>query len=99
MLDIENIKQGIIEAQQYHLSTLERLNSIESNHLSGQVRSLQHSINHSILRPLERAEMLISMIEEIGAEDIPKGLLDEWIEEIKTMQILTGDYADEESNS
>ena len=99
MLDIENIKQGIIEAQQYHLSTLERLNSIESNHLSGQVRSLQHSINHSILRPLERAEMLISIIEEIGAEDIPKGLLDEWIEEIKTMQILTGDYADEESNS
>lgn len=99
MLDIENIKQGIIEAQRYHLSTLERLNSIESNHLSGQVRSLQHSINHSILRPLERAEMLISIIEEIGAEDIPKGLLDEWIEEIKTMQILTGDYADEESNS
>jgi len=99
VLDIENIKQGIIEAQRYHLSTLERLNSIESNHLSGQVRSLQHSINHSILRPLERAEMLISIIEEIGAEDIPKGLLDEWIEEIKTMQILTGDYADEESNS
>ena len=99
MLDIEDIKQGIIEAQRYHISTLERLNSIESNHLSGQVRSLQHSINHSILRPLEKAEMLISMIEELGAKNIPKALLDEWIEEVKTIEILTGDYADEESNS
>jgi len=99
VLDIEDIKQGIIEAQHYHLSTLERLNSIESNHLSGQVRSLQHSINHSILRPLEKAEMLITIIEELGAKNIPKALLDEWIEEVKTIQILTGDYADEESNS
>jgi hypothetical protein len=99
VLDIEDIKQGIIEAQRYHISTLERLNSIESNHLSGQVRSLQHSINHSILRPLEKAEMLISMIEELGAKNIPKALLDEWIEEVKTIEILTGDYADEESNS
>lgn len=99
MLDIEDIKQGVIEAQQYHLSTLERLSSIESNHLSGQVRSLQHSINHSILRPLEKAEMLISIIEELGMENIPETLISEWIEEVKTIEILTGDYADEGSNS
>jgi hypothetical protein len=43
--------------------------------------------------------MLISIIEELGMENIPETLISEWIEEVKTIEILTGDYPDEGSNS
>ena len=92
MLDIENIQQRIAQAKEYHLATLEQLERIESNHLSGQVRSLQHSITHNILRPIERAEMLIDIISTTGADNIPSFLLKEWNLELRRIQTLLEGY-------
>lgn len=86
MLDIENIQQRIAQAKEYHLATLEQLERIESNHLSGQVRSLQHSITHNLLKPIDRAEVLIDIITTTGAENIPGFLLEEWTLELRRIQ-------------
>lgn len=92
MLDIETIQQRITQAKEYHQSTLEQLDQIESNHLSGQVRSLQHSITYNILRPIERAEMVINVIFSIGAENIPDFLLGEWALELRRIQTIFEGY-------
>ena len=92
MLDIEDIQQRIALAKEYHQAILEQLNQIESNHLSGQVRSLQHSITHNILRPIERAEMLIDIISTTGADNIPGFLLEEWYFELRRIQTLMEGY-------
>ena len=92
MLDIEDIQQEIVLAKQYHQSTLDQLGLIESNHLSGQVQSLQHSITYNILRPIERAEILIEIIMKTGAENIPGFLLEEWHLELRRVQTLLEGY-------
>jgi hypothetical protein len=92
VLDIEDIQQEIVLAKQYHQSTLDQLDLIESNHLSGQVQSLQHSITYNILRPIERAEILIEIITTTGAENIPGFLLEEWYLELRRIQTLLEGY-------
>lgn len=92
MLDIENIQQRIAQAKEYHLATLEQLERIESNHLSGQVRSLRHSITHNLLQPIDRAEVLIEIITTTGAENIPSFLLEEWTLELRRIQTLLEGY-------
>lgn len=92
MLDIDGIRQDITLAKQYHQSTLNQLDLIESTHLSGQVRSLHHSITHNILRPIERAEILIKIISTTGAENIPEFLLEEWHLELRRIQTLIEGY-------
>lgn len=92
MLDIEDIQQRIALAKEFHRATLEQLDQIESNHLSGQVRSLQHSITHNILRPIERAEMLIDIISTTGADNIPSFLFEEWYFELRRIQTLMEGY-------
>ena len=91
-MDIETIQQRITQAKEYHQSTLEQLDQIESSHLSGQVRSLQHSITHNILRPIERAEMLIDIISTTGDDNIPGFLLEEWYFELRRVQALMEGY-------
>ena len=91
-MDIEGIQQRIALAKEYHQATLEQLDQIESNHLSGQVQSLQHSITHNILRPIERAEMLIDIISTTGANNIPSFLLEDWILELRRIQTLLEGY-------
>ena len=68
-MDIDQIKQEMSDAKKHHLDTLEQLENIESPHLDGQVKSLQYSIRHAILRPIERAEYIIEMIEQIGIDE------------------------------
>jgi len=92
VLDIEDIQQRIALAKEYHNATLDQLNQIESNHLSGQVRTLQRSITHNILRPIERAEMLIDIISTTGADNIPGFLLEEWYFELRRVQTLMEGY-------
>ena len=92
MLDIEDIQQRIALAKEYHQATIDRLDQIESNHLSGQVRSLQHSIIHNILRPIERVELLIDIISTTGADNIPGFLLEEWYFELRRIQTLMEGY-------
>ncbi len=92
MLDIEDIQQRIALAKEYHQATIEQLDQIESNHLSGQVRSLQHSIIHNILRPIERVELLIDIISTTGADNIPGFLLEEWYFELRRIQTLMEGY-------
>ena len=91
-MDIEGIQQEITLAKQYHQSTLEQLDLIESTQLSGQVRSLQHSIIHNIIRPIERAEILIEIITTTGAGNIPGFLLEEWHLELRRIQTLLEGY-------
>lgn len=91
-MDIEDIQQRIALAKEYHQATLEQLDQIESNQLSGQVRSLQHSITHNILRPIERAEMLIDIISTTRADNIPGFLLEEWYLELRRIQTLLEGY-------
>lgn len=91
-MDIENIQQRIALAKEYHQATLEQLDQIESNHLSGQVRSLQHSITYNILRPIERSEILIDLISTTGADNIPSFLLEEWTLELRRIQTLLEGY-------
>lgn len=91
-MDIEDIQRRIALAKEYHQATLEQLDQIESNHLSGQVRSLQHSIKHNILRPIERTEKIIDIISTTGADNIPSFLLEEWIHELRRIQTLLEGY-------
>ena len=99
MLDIDRIKQEMTDAKKHHLETLEQLGNIESPHLDGQVRSLQYSISHAILRPIERAEYNIEMIEQIGIDALHTFLLNDWMEELTNIKNLSGGYDNEGDHS
>tara|TARA_Y100001954_G_scaffold195277_1_gene211120 strand:- start:139 stop:438 length:300 start_codon:yes stop_codon:yes gene_type:complete len=99
VLDIDQIKQEMSDAKKHHLDTLEQLGNIESPHLDGQVKSLQYSIRHAILRPIERAEYIIEMIEQIGIDQLPTFLLHDWMEELTNIRNLSGGYDHEGDHS
>lgn len=98
-MDIDRIKQEMKDAKKHHLDTLEQLGNIGSPHLDGQVRSLQYSIRHGILRPIERAEYIIEMIEQIGIDELPTFLLNDWMEELTNIKNLSGGYDNEGDHS
>ena len=86
--NIEQIRGKLTSMLDYHQQNISTLDSITNDELNGQLLSLSTSINRTIIKPIERTLILLTTIEEIGLENIPEEIIDEWLEEIELISTL-----------
>ena len=88
MLDIEATKRKFTSMIDYHSNTITELESINNDELQGYVSNLTSTIHRDIIKPIKQALLITEIIHEVGINNIPAEMLDEWLDNIELVYSL-----------
>ena len=88
MLDFDYIKDKLTTMLNYHNNNISNLDSIDNDELESSILYLKSSINREIINPIRRTITMIEIINEIGIDNIPDEMKNEWLEDIETISSL-----------